>query len=103
MGGRDEDTTISQVPEIGTFGPMTRMCLASIVKHHQFCLSLQPNHVIQVSSIIFRNEGIMMMLDGAPDCVAVSHPWSDDFHHTFTGIPPHVATLQELTVVKNEQ
>ena len=45
----------------------------------------------------------MTMLNGAPDCVAVSHPWSDDFHHTFTGIPPHVATLQELTVVKNEQ
>ena len=37
------------------------------------------------------------------NCVAVSHPWSDDYHHTFTGIPPHVATLQELTVVKNEQ
>ena len=45
----------------------------------------------------------MMMLDGAPDRVAVSHPWLDDFHHTFTEIPPHVVTLQELTVVKNEQ
>ena len=45
----------------------------------------------------------MTMLNRAPDCVAVSHPWSDDFHYTFTGIPPHVATLQELTVVKNEQ
>ena len=101
-----EEMKIRQFPmvsEIGTFGRMTRMCLASIVKHRQFCLSLQPNHVIRVSSIIFRDEGIMTMLDRAPDCVAVSHPWSDDFHHTFTGIPPHVATLQELTVVKNEQ
>ena len=34
------------VSEIGTFGWMTRMCFSSIVKHRQFCLSLQSNHFI---------------------------------------------------------
>lgn len=34
--------------------------------------------------------------------MVVTHPWNDD-RHAFTGIPPHIAVLQELTLVKVQQ
>jgi len=34
--------------------------------------------------------------------ILVTYPWSDQ-QHAFTGIPPHVVLLQELTIIKKEQ
>jgi hypothetical protein len=34
--------------------------------------------------------------------VLVLYPWND-INHVFTGIPPHISVLQELSVIKNKQ
>ena len=44
----------------------------------------------------------MHQLDNNPFCVVVSYPWSSN-GGSFTGVPPHVAVLQELQSLKVKQ
>ena len=80
---------------------LTTMCLASLVHHHQFILSLPSNHVIRQGAL-FRNADALQSLDNDEGCIVVSYPWTDSMR-CYTGVPPHVALLQEVTYVKEEQ
>ena len=44
----------------------------------------------------------MHHLDNNPNCVVVTYPWSSN-GGSFTGVPPHVAVLQELQSLKVKQ
>ena len=77
------------------------MCLASLVHHRQFILSLPSNHVIRQGAL-FRNADALQSLDNDEGCIVVSYPWTDSTR-CYTGVPPHVTLLQEVTYVKEEQ
>jgi hypothetical protein len=32
----------------------------------------------------------------------VTYPWNDEYNHAFSGIPPHIAILQEIAAVRSE-
>ena len=79
------------------------MCLPSVVKHHWFIVEcFNANHVMLASGQLFRDKELMHQLDNNPDCVVVTYPWSSNVG-SFTGVPPHVAVLQELHSLKVKQ
>jgi hypothetical protein len=78
---------------------LTRMCLASILYHYEWLVNvLGRNHTFLVSSVVHRNE----VVENYRESVKVTFPWNDSNHH-YSGIPPHVAVLQDLSVLKNAQ
>ena len=79
------------------------MCLASMVKHHWFIVErFNASHVLLASGQLFQDEELMHQLDNNPNCVVVTYPWSSN-GGLFTGVPPHVAVLQELHSLKVKQ
>jgi hypothetical protein len=93
-----------QFPMVGQvvgFEKITRMCLASMLYHHGWLSStLRVNHVVLQSSYLHRTAELLARRD---ECVGVTYPWDDVENNAFTGIPPHVAVLQELASLKNSQ
>lgn len=79
-------------------------CVASMLHHYAFLKScLPPNHVSLVSSVIYRDASIMATLESNHgNIVHVLYPWNDHVH-AFSGIPPHITVLQELTYIRQEQ
>ena len=79
------------------------MCLASMVHHCQFIVErFNANHVVLASGQLFHDKAVLHQLDNNPDCVVVTYPWSSN-GGSFTGVPPHVAVLQELHSLKVKQ
>ncbi|KAL7575671.1 hypothetical protein ACA910_011490 [Epithemia clementina (nom. ined.)] len=87
---------------INGFGKLCRMCLASTVYHREFVLSFPSNHVIRATNQVPRHEAMVLFFDENADAVKTTMPWIDTAHH-FSGIPPHVAALHDLMVVRDEQ
>ena len=48
------------------------------------------------------DEAVLHQLDNNPGCVVVTYPLSSNIE-SFTGVPPHVAVLQELQSLKVKQ
>ena len=83
---------------------LTLMCSSSIVYHHEFIVgTVEVNHVIRMTGHLFRNADLLQHVSNGNGCVVVSFPWSSIGVHVFTGIPPHVAVLQELNEMKTQQ
>ena len=83
---------------------LTLMCSSSIVYHCKFIAgTLAVNHVIHMSGHLFRNADLLQHVSNGNGCVVVSFPWMSIGVHVFTGIPPHVAVLQELDEIKTQQ
>ena len=80
---------------------MLRMCLASLVYHRNFVNNLIPNHVVRLASQTLREQGTLDEIEGN-NAIKVTLPWTDR-DHVFTGIPPHVAVLQKLSLIRTEQ
>ena len=84
---------------------LTLMCMASLAYHRRFVLdTMHVNHVVRLTGALHRNEAALALLDNENDNppVVVTYPWSAA-GHVYTGIPPHVAVLEELQVLKNQQ
>ena len=79
------------------------MCLASVLHHRGFISSLSDNHVVRLSSMVLRTNALVTFFDTTPDYISVMYPWNAPPTLHFSGIPPHVVTLQELYVVQQEQ
>lgn len=78
---------------------LTRMCLASIIYHSDWLVNiLGINHTFLVASVVHRNE----IVENYRANVKVTYPWNDSINH-YSGIPPHVAVLQDLSIMKNAQ
>ena len=83
---------------------LTLMCSSSIVYHCEFIVgTLEVNHVIRMTGHLFRNAYLLQHVSNSNGCVVVSFPWLSIGVHVFTGIPPHVAVLQELDEMKTQQ
>ena len=79
-------------PMIGNIG---EYCLASLVFHRSILESLPISHPL-CSSSIFRLP-VVCELETAGTHTKVLYPWSQQsMGCVFTGIPPHVALLQEV-------
>ena len=80
-------------------GKLTCMCLASIIHHYDWLQNiLGVNHVFLLSSLVHRN----VITNNQRESVGVTYPWNDTIHH-FSGIPPHVAILQDMAILKHTQ
>ena len=89
--------------DVPQFLHLELMCLASMVKHCQFIVEyFNANHVVLASGQLFQDEEVLHQLDNNPNCVVVTYPWSSN-GGSFTGVPPHVAVLQELHSLKVKQ
>jgi hypothetical protein len=63
---------------------------------------LQVNHAFLVTCNCFRMQDVVSQIDHNRDSVVhVTYPWNND--NAYSGIPPHVALLQEVTAVKQKQ
>jgi hypothetical protein len=102
-----EDLRKSQFPILGviaTFGRLTTMCLASLLYHREYLVSkLSSNHVVLATSQCFRSGELLDRLNNEKKCVGVTYPWNDSKNNAFSGIPPHVALMQEVTQIKDKQ
>ena len=90
--------------DVPQFLHLKLMCLASMVNHHWFIVEcfMLTNHIVLASGQLFQDEEVLHQLDNNPDCVVVTYPWSSN-GGSFTGVPPHVAVLQELHSLKVKQ
>jgi len=61
------------------------------------------NHVICVCSIALHQNNISRALNDSPQLVIVTYPWNADEVNMYSGVPPYVSMLQELTVLQTEQ
>ncbi|KAL7564231.1 hypothetical protein ACA910_012259 [Epithemia clementina (nom. ined.)] len=95
-----------QFPMVATLPTLQRlslMCLASLVYNRSFIVeSLSVNHVVQITSALFRDAAALDLVANN-DIVTVRFPWSAGEDHQFTGVPPHVCILQEISYVKEQQ
>jgi hypothetical protein len=91
----------SQFPAVSLlvgFGKLCRMCLASILYHRSWIFEkFNANHVFRVSSVALRSDEVIEKLSNQNELIKVTYPWSDNNNH-FSGVPPHVALLQEIRI-----
>ena len=80
---------------------MLKMCCASLLYHRRFVDSLSPNHVVVAGSQALREQDVLEEIQGN-DVIKVTKPWNDTAH-AFSGIPPHVAVLHRLALIRTEQ
>jgi hypothetical protein len=101
-----EDLQVSQFPMIqlvAGFGRLLLMCLASVLFHRVWLMdTLDINHVFLITSNAFRNGELFEKLNDNTEWIQVTYPWND-IDKAFSGIPPHVSVLQELSLIKNKQ
>jgi hypothetical protein len=84
---------------IAGFEKVTKMCLGSIMYHHSWLTQTLPaNHCFLISSRVHRSEE----LTSRSEFVQVTYPWNDSTN-AFSGIPPHITVLQELSYIKERQ
>jgi hypothetical protein len=99
-----EDLRCLQFPMVRmivTFGRLTKMCLALMLFHRDWLSStLKTNHVFLVTSHCNRTVEVLNKINNN-NILKVTYPWNDD--QAFSGIPPHVSLLQEVTVIKDKQ
>lgn len=82
-------------------GRICTMTLASLVNARAWISdSFAPGHVIRQSFQVWFTENLRRKLEEDPTFVVVTYPWEDN-RHVYTGIPPHVALLQEISIIKN--
>lgn len=97
-----EDVRMLQFPMVGLIvglTKITRMCLASILFHRSWLSSyLSINHTFLITSYVHRN------VEGAEysQQIIITHPWTDS-SRAFSGIPPQVSLLYELTSMRDHQ
>jgi len=97
---------LSQFPMVASlpnYGLLTWMCLALLLYHcHWILENFMVNHVVHCCSVVLHHAAVIERCDRNPNLVHVSYPWNDH-GHSYTGIPLHVLTLQELTLLHEEQ
>jgi len=97
---------VAQFPmlaNIPNYRMLTRMCLALLLFHRQWIYEkFMVNHVIHVCSIALRQDTVSRALNDNPQLVVVTYPWNDEVN-VYSGVPPYVSMLQELTVLRTEQ
>jgi hypothetical protein len=91
------------IQSIAGWGRLTKMCLASILYHHEYLLSLlHVNHVFLVTSHVFRNGELLQQVKSDKELIVVTFPWNDG-EKAFSGIPPHVALMQQVKQINEKQ
>jgi hypothetical protein len=90
------------VHSIQGLGRLTRMCLASIIYHREWILrEIKVNHVFRISCNCLRSGDLTPEASMDKYEVAVTYPWNDN--NAFSGIPPHVAILQQVSKMSGAQ
>ena len=85
------------------FGRLLRMGLASILFHRAWIVdTLDVNHIVCVSCAILRSATTLDKLENVPNLIVVKYPWNDRVH-AFSGIPPYVSILQDISLVRHDQ
>jgi hypothetical protein len=75
--------------EIGDFGLLLKMCLASLIFHQQWIADkLVHNHVVRTTSVCLKNAEQLDKME-REKWIIVSSPWSAP-HLSFSGIPPRI-------------
>ncbi|KAL7572574.1 hypothetical protein ACA910_000392 [Epithemia clementina (nom. ined.)] len=100
-----QQLVVAQFPmihQIDGFGKLCWMCVASTMFHLNYLIGLPLNHVVRVASQVLRQHVTVEFFNNNEEAVRTTMPWKDHHHH-FSGIPPHVAALHDLMVVRDEQ
>ena len=85
------------------FGRLLRMGLASILFHRAWIVdTLDVNHIVCVSCAVLRSATTLDKLENVPNLIVVKYPWNDRVH-AFSGIPPYVSILQDISLVRHDQ
>lgn len=96
-------TEFPMVHAIAGWGRLTKMCLASMLYHHGYLVSvLHVNHVFRVTSLAFRDGELLQRLRNDKDMIQVTFPWND-VDKAFSGIPPHVSIMQQVQQINDKQ
>jgi hypothetical protein len=84
---------------IAGFKKITTMCLASILFHREWLLLFLPsNHVFLITSYVHR----LASLTSKIEKVRITFPWNDK-EKAFSGVPPQMSLLYEVTELKDRQ
>jgi len=101
-----DDCIAAQFPmasAIVGFGRLLRMGLASILFHRDWIVAtMNVNHIVCVSCAVLRSATTMEKLESVPNLIEVKYPWNDHVH-SFSGIPPFVSIMQDLSLVRHDQ
>jgi len=92
------------VASLPNYAMLTRMCLATLLYHRKWISeNFMVNHVVRCSSVVLRRADVVQRCNENTGIVVVTCPWNDTCNHAYSGVPPYVAMLQELTLLRTEQ
>ncbi|KAL7576397.1 hypothetical protein ACA910_018202 [Epithemia clementina (nom. ined.)] len=70
--------------------------------HLDYLIGFPVNHVVRIASQVLQQEVTLEYFQDQEDAVQTMMPWKDPVYH-FSRLPPHVAALHDLMVVRDEQ
>ncbi|KAL7558190.1 hypothetical protein ACA910_007071 [Epithemia clementina (nom. ined.)] len=70
--------------------------------HLNYLIGLLISHVVRIASQVLPQQITLEYFQNHDEAVKTTMPWKYPVHH-FSGIPPHVAALHDLMVVRDEQ
>ncbi len=94
------------VSNIPGYGLLTCMCLASLLYHRKWIVdSFAANHIVCCSSFVLQWADIIAKYTTNLEVVLIAYPWMEDKNgnHVYSGIPPHLAIMPQLTYLQANQ
>jgi len=101
-----EAVRVTQFPmasHIPQYGLLTRMCLATLLHHRGWITeNFSENHIVHFCSTALRRDDVSRRLSENA-LVVVTYPWNDKASHSYSGVPPYVSVMQELSLLRHDQ
>jgi hypothetical protein len=96
-----------QFPVVAAMPELQRlccMCFASLCYHQKYITDTLPvNHPVRFVSYFLRDSDVQLFIASDENLVRVTYPWNDDLGRSYSGVPPHIALMQELAFIRHEQ
>ena len=96
-------TQFAYASQVDGFALLCCMCTASLVFHQTWIVDHYPNSIVMNCMHMYKFANIKTFFEKNPNIVKVLFPWSDTQKHSFSGIPPHSALLNDLKALRSGQ
>jgi hypothetical protein len=100
------DVVLTQYPfalDINGFALLCRMCTASLLFHRKWIMDHFSNSIIASCCHLYKYSNIKQFFEDHPNILKVFFPWNNPNGHSFSGIPPHAALLNDLKALRSGQ
>lgn len=79
---------------------LCRMCTASFLYHRSWIVASFPQSIIIECAHIYKQANVKTFFKNNPNVLKILFPWNDTHGHSYSGIPPHSALLNDLKALR---